>query len=250
MPLGSSGCIPETKTHPRGRDKGRRISPGTGQVTEQGFTQIPVLQLKKNPAQNPQHWGPPVPVPGTDPTPPHSPRSAARGSCVLVSRDHSRDPSPFGNPTSFQPHSVPLPRALADPCWKTPELPLGRPPGNQELGEGPGITGLFLELSLELLSLCPFRQQPWHVPSSRRVAQPAPSSLCPCRAAKPHTHSWKAQRPQPRCRALPSAPLPKIPSLPWFWHPPIPVPCAGCARGWGIAGSGRDGVSWEPALPD
>lgn len=92
---------------------------------------------------------------------------------MLVSRAGSRNPNPFGDSASFQPHRLPFPRAFAPPCWETPELPLGWPPGKQELGGALGSPGYSWELSLELLSLCPFRQQPWHIPSSHRVGQPA-----------------------------------------------------------------------------
>lgn len=113
---------------------------------------------------------------------------------------------------------------------------------------------LFLEFPLEMLSCCPFRQHPWHVPSSHRVGQPAPFPLSrappSCELTRALLESTAAE-PEVQSSPLSSAPKNTLPArLLAASHPRAQVlAAAGHTRGWRIAGSGWDRVSWEPALP-
>lgn len=111
-----------------------------------------------------------------------------------------------------------------------------------------------MEFSLEMLSCCPFRQHPWHVPSSHRVGQPAPfplsRALPSCELTRALLESTAAE-PEVQSSPLSSTPKNTLPArILAASHPRAQVlAAAGHTRGWGIAGSGWDGVSWEPALP-
>lgn len=200
-----------------------------------------MLQLKKNPPYKQHLQRPPCPCPrDTTLLPP----SSSQGK--LLSRAGSRNPKPFGDSASFQPHRLPFPGAFCFPAGKHLSFLWGGPPGKQEFG----ITRLFLEFSPELFESLPFQAAALAHPQLPQGGRTLPRSLFPRLSCKLTLLESTTATAEVQSSPISSTPKNKNPAVVLApSHPRAPVlAAAGHTRAWGIAGSGWDGVSWEPEL--